>query len=129
MFDVDRWGGQMTGAALIRWGAQVPGREAKALEVFGRSIERFEQLTKEGRLHAHHEYIALTGRAGGFTILEGQVEELQKILVEPETLALNSQAEAIVADFEITLYAGGTDKSIQDLIGTYVGAMSDLGYM
>ena len=129
MFDVDRWGGHMTGAALIRWGAQVPGREAKALEVFGRSIERFEQLTKEGRLHAHHEYIALTGRAGGFTILEGQVEELQKILVEPETLALNSQAEAIVADFEITLYAGGTDKSIQDLIGTYVGAMSDLGYM
>jgi len=119
----------MTGAALIRWGSQVPGREAKALEVFGKSIERFEQLTKEGRLHAHHEYIALTGRAGGFTILEGQVEELQKILTEPETLALNSQAGAIVSDFEITLYAGGTDKSVQDLIGTYVGAMGEIGYM
>jgi hypothetical protein len=119
----------MTGAALIRWGGQVPGREAKALEVFGKSIERFEQLTKEGRLHAHHEYIALTGKAGGFTILEGDVEELQKILIEPETLTLNSQAEAIVADFEITLYAGGTDKAVQELIGTYMGAMSDLGYM
>lgn len=119
----------MTGAALIRWGGQVPGREAKALEVFGKSIERFEQLTKEGRLHSHHEYIALTGKAGGFTILEGEVEELQKILIEPETLTLNSQAEAIVADFEITLYAGGSDKAVQDLIGTYMGAMSDLGYM
>lgn len=119
----------MTGAALIRWGAQVPGREAKALEVFGKSIERFEQLAKEGRIHAHREYIALTGRAGGFTILEGDVEELQKILVEPETLALNTQAEAIVADFEITLYAGGTDKAVQDLIGTYVGAVGELGYL
>lgn len=119
----------MTGAALIRWGGQVPGREAKALEVFGKSIEHFEQLTKQGRLHGHREYIALTGRAGGFTILEGEVEELQKILVEPETLTLNSQAGAIVADFEITLYAGGTDKAMQDLIGTYVGAMGEIGYM
>ena len=118
-----------TGAALIRWGGTVPGREAKALEVFGRSIERFEQLTKEGRIHSHQEYIALTGPAGGFTMLQGNVEELQKILVEPETLALNSQAGAIVADFEITLYAGGSDKSIQDLIGVYMGAMADIGYM
>src|SRR4051812_3392036 len=119
----------MTGAALIKWGGQVPGREAKALEVFGRSIERFEQLTKEGRIHAHREYIALTGKAGGFTILEGEVEELQKILIEPETLTLNSQAEAIVNDFEITLYAGGSDKAVQELIGTYVGALSEIGYM
>lgn len=119
----------MTGAALIRWGSQVPGREAKALEVFGKSIERFEQLTKEGRIHGHREFIALTGKAGGFTILEGEVEELQKILVEPETTALNSQAAAIVDDFEITLYAGGTDKAVQELIGTYMGAMSQLGYM
>lgn len=119
----------MTGAVLIRWGAQVPGREAKSLDVFGRSIERFEQLAKQGRIHAHREYIALTGRAGGFTILEGDVEELQKILIEPETLTLNSQAEAIVEDFEITMYAGGSDKAIQELIGTYAGAMGDLGYM
>ena len=119
----------MTGAVLVRWGASIPGRETKGLEVFGKAIERFEQLAKEGRIHAHREYIALTGRAGGFTILEGEIDELQKILIEPETLTLNSQAEAIVADFEITLYAGGTDKAMQELIGTYVGAMGDLGYM
>ena len=34
-----------------------------------------------------------------------------------------------MADFEITLYAGGTDKAVQDLIGTYMGAMGQLGYM
>jgi hypothetical protein len=119
----------MTGAVLIRWGNQVPGREAKSLEVFGRSIEHFEQLAKQGRIHAHREYIALTGRAGGFTIIEGEVEELQKILIEPETRALNAQAQAIVSEFEITVYAGGSDKAVQELIGTYMGAMGELGYM
>lgn len=119
----------MTGAVVIRWGATIPGREAKALEVFGKSIERFEQLAKEGRIHAHREYIALSGRMGGFTIIEGQVEELQKILVEKETLTLNSQAEAIVSDFELTLYAGGSDQTVQEVMGTYMTALGDIGYM
>ena len=67
----------MTGAVVIRWGGVVPGREAKALEVFGKSVERFEQLAKQGRIHAHKEYIALTGGIGGFTFVEGDIEELQ----------------------------------------------------
>ena len=118
-----------TGAVVIRWGANVPGREAKGLEVFSSAIERFEGYAKTGRIHGHREYIALTGRAGGFMIVEGEVAELQKILVEPETLALNSKAEAIVTDFEINLYAGGTDKAVQELMTTYMGALSEIGYM
>jgi hypothetical protein len=119
----------MTGAFVVRWGSTIPGREAKALEVFGKSIERFEELAKEGRIHAHHEYIALTGRVGGFTIIQGEVEELQKLMVEPETIALNSQAEAIVEDFELTLYAGGSDQAVQEVMGTYMTALADIGYM
>jgi hypothetical protein len=66
---------------------------------------------------------------GGFTIVEGDVEELQKIMIEPETLALNSQAEAIVYGFEQNLYAGGSDQAVQEVMGTYVNAMSEIGYM
>lgn len=119
----------MTGAVVIRWGASIPGREAKGLEVFGKAIEQFEGYAKQGRVHGHREYIALTGRSGGFMIADGDVEELQKILVSPETLSLNSQAEAIVSDFEIQLYGGGTDQSVQELLGTYSGGLSELGYM
>jgi len=119
----------MNGAVVARWGATRAGREAKALEVFGKSLERFEGLAKEGRIHGHHEYIALTGGMGGFMIADGDVSELQKILVEPETLALNSQAEAICENFEINLYAGGTDQAIQELMGTYLGAVGELGYL
>jgi hypothetical protein len=118
----------MTGAVVIRWGASVPGRETKGLEVFGAGVERFEQLAKSGRIHSHKEYIALSGQAGGFMIIEGEVAELQKIMVEPETLALNVKAESIVQGFEIQLYGGGTDKSVQDLMGTYLTGLSELGY-
>lgn len=118
----------MTGAVVIRWGASIPGRETKGLEVFGAGVERFEQFAKTGRIHSHKEYIALNGKAGGFMLIEGEVEELQKILIEPETLALNVKAEAIVQDFEIQLYGGGTDKSVQDLMGTYLTSLSELGY-
>jgi hypothetical protein len=119
----------MTGATVIRWGASIPGREAKGLEVFATSIERFEGYAKQGRIHGHKEFLALDGKVGGFMIVEGEVEELQKIALEPETLALNVQAAAIVQDFEIQLYAGGTDKSVQDLIGTYLGGLGQLGYV
>ena len=61
--------------------------------------------------------------------VEGELDELLKISAEPETLALNAKAGAIVEDFEIQLYAGGNDRSIQELVGSYSGAMGDLGYM
>jgi len=118
----------MTGALLIRWGANVPGRETKGLDVFGKAIERFGQLQKQGRIHAHHEYIALTGETGGFMIVEGEVDELQKILVEPENLALTTEATLIVQDFSQNLYGGGSDQSVQELIGTYLGGLQTLGY-
>jgi hypothetical protein len=119
----------MNGATVIRWGASVPGREAKGLEVFGKAIELFEGLSKKGRIHGHREYIALTGSAGGFMVVEGDTKELVSLLVEPEILALNSQAEAIVQDFHIQVFGGGTDQAIQELIGTYSTAVGELGYM
>jgi hypothetical protein len=119
----------MNGAIVVRWGAPVPGREAKGLDVFGRAVEHFEGQAKQGRIHGHHEYLALTGRAGGMMVIEGEVDELQKILVEPDTLRLNTQAEAICQDFEICLYAGGNDKTVQEVIGTFAGALTEMGYM
>jgi hypothetical protein len=119
----------MHGSVLIRWGANIPGREAAALDVFGRAIMRFEQLTKEGRIHGHREYISVTGRDGGFALMEGEVEELTKILTEEETLKLNNQASAIVQDFEVQAFLGGTDQAIQQLIGTYTASLNEIGYM
>jgi hypothetical protein len=119
----------MHGAVLIRWGANVAGRETTGLEVFGRAINRFETMTKEGRVNGHREYFSVTGRDGGFMIIDGEVEELTKLLTEEETLKLNSQASAVVEDFEIQAYLGGTDQATQQLIGTYTSSLKDIGYM
>jgi len=119
----------MNGCVVIRWGASIPGRETKGLEVFGKAIERFEGLAKQGRVSSHHEYISLTGRDGGFMLVDGAVDELLKIVTEPETLQLNAQAAAIVEDFELQVYAGGTDNSIKELIGTYTTGLQAIGYM
>ena len=119
----------MNGCVVIRWGASIPGREAKGLDVFGKAIERFEGLAKQGRVNSHHEYITLTGPDGGFMIVDGNTDELLKIVAEPQTLALNAKAAAIVQDFEVQVYAGGTDQSIQELIGTYTSGLGELGYM
>lgn len=119
----------MYGAILIRWGENIPGREAKGLEVFGKAVGRFEEMAKQGRVHSHREFFSLTGRQGGFMLIDGELDELMKIVAEEETLTLNTQATAIVAEFEIQVFGGGNDQSVQQLMGNYTGTMQELGYM
>ena len=119
----------MNGTVLIRWGANVPGREAVGLEVFGRAVGRFEQLAKEGRVHGHREYFSVTGHDGGFMLVDGELDELMQILGEEESLRLNAQAAAIVDDFEIQAFAGGNDQTTQQLMSTYIAGLKDLGYL
>ena len=119
----------MNGCIVVRWGANIPGREVKGLEVFTEAIGYFEGLAKQGRIHSHHEYITLTGRDGGFMIADGEVDELTKIMTSMDTLALNGKAAAIVEDFEVQLYGGGNDASIMELVGMYTTSMQGMGYM
>lgn len=119
----------MNGAVVVRWGANVAGREAKGLEVFGNAVARFEGLLKAGRIHSHKEYFSVTGGDGGFMIVEGELSELLAITAEEDTLRLNAQAAAIVQDFEIQVYGGGTDQAVQGFIGLYANEMQTIGYM
>ena len=119
----------MNGAITIRWGASIRGRELSGLDVFGKAIAYFEGMAKSGRVHGHHEFLSVTGNPGGFMMAWGDLDEIMKILVEEQTLKLNNQASAIVSDFEIQAYAGGTDSAIQQLIGDYTGSLQEIGLM
>src|SRR5258705_11528904 len=85
----------MNGAVLIRWGASIPNREAAGLDVFGKTVARFEELAKSGRVHGHQEYFSVTGRNGGVIMIERELDELMKILVGDETIRLTEHAKAI----------------------------------
>ncbi len=122
----------MTGAMVITWGSPVRGREAKGLEVFGKAVERFEGLAKQGHIHAHKEYFALTGntgRVGGFMIVEGKVEKLLALQGEEEQIRLQQQAGAIVNDFTVQIFAGGSDRTVQERMSAYTETLSELGYL
>ncbi|SRR6266536_893709 len=119
----------MQGAVVVRWGAGIPGREAKGLEVFGQAVAYFEGFAKQGRISAHREYFAVSGQDGGFMLAEGDLTELTRIMTEEETLALNAKAAAIVQDFQIQLYGGGSEQAVQQMVGTYTSSMQELGYM
>jgi hypothetical protein len=117
------------GAMIITWGSSIPGREAKGLEVLSQAQTMFDGLTKAGRVREHREYISLTGTAGGYMIVDGDLDELAKLLHDPEQLALDTKAAAVVEGFSRQLVGGGTDQGIQALIGTYMGALQEVGYL
>jgi hypothetical protein len=127
--DGNRTEDPMNGAVLIRWGASIPSREAAGLDVFGKTVARFEELTKSGRVHGHQEYFSVTGRNGGFMMIDGELDELVKILVEDETIRLTDQASAIVSDLEIQAFAGGNDQATRQLVTAYTANLQEIGYM
>jgi hypothetical protein len=119
----------MNGAVVISWGTPVRGREAKSLEVFGKAIAHFDALAKSGRIHGHQEFQARTGRAGGFMLLTGDIEELQQIQNTEEVIDLTQAGATICDDFRITLYEGGTEQSITESMTRYMKNLTELGYL
>lgn len=122
----------MTGAIVFTWGGAVRGREAKGLETFSKAVEQFEGLAKQGRIHAHKEYFAVTGNAGrvaGFMIIEGDLDELLKLQSEPEQVQLQTRAQAIVENFNVQIFAGGSDRAVQERMTTYMETLQGIGVL
>jgi hypothetical protein len=122
----------MNGAIIITWGSNVPGREAKGLEVFGKALAHFDSLAKSGRIHGHKEYLALTGNVdqlAGFMVVEGPVEELLKIQTEEATRTLLIEGASITKGFTVTVTSGGDEQSLTKEITLFTKTQQSLGYM
>lgn len=122
----------MQGALMITWGSSVRGREPQALATFGKALGYFEGLAKEGRIHGHREYLCLTGNArrrAGLMIVDGELEELQRIQLEDENLRLMAEAATVVDNFEVTLCTGGSDQSVGESVARFQETLQSLGYM
>ncbi|MFA5891962.1 MAG: hypothetical protein WDA27_13595 [Actinomycetota bacterium] len=122
----------MNGAIIATWGTPVRGREAKALEVFGKVLAHYDDLAKQGRIHSHREYFSLTGNAskwGGMQIVEGETEELLKLQMEESTRRLTAEAQQIVENFTVQICVGGSERSIADEMTMYAETLKALGYL
>ena len=122
----------MNGALIVSWGANVPGREAKGLEVFSKALAHFDALAKSGRIHGHKEYIALTGnvdKLAGVMVIEGPVDELLKLQTEEDTRTLLIEAASIAKDFTATITAGGDEQTLTHEITLFTKTQQSLGYL
>lgn len=118
-----------TGAIVFRWGASVPGREQKGLEVFGKALEQSEKDLKAGRIHSHKEYFNLIGEDGGFQVIEGEIDSLLALLADDDHQKLIAQATTIAQDFTVTVCQGGSDAAVQEGMTRYVQALQEVGWM
>jgi len=112
----------MTGALLIRWGESKVGREGKALAYF-------DGLAKQGKIHAHHEYISLTGASGGFMVIDGQMDDLLTVQVADATRKIVVEASSNVEDFTQEIFVGGSEATLQHEIALYGETLAGLGYL
>ena len=118
----------MTGAIAITWGAAVRGREAKGLECFQKALAYWDDLTKQGRVHGHREYIKLVGGGNlGLMVVDGELDELLKLQGEDATRQLLAEAGQITEDLSVEIYVGGTEATIQQSVGEYLTALQTVG--
>ena len=114
------------GAIIITWGNPVRGREMQSLDVFGRSLAYWDEKAKEGKIHGHHEYFAVTGNATqrqGTMVIDGDLDELARLMVDEENTRLLAQASMIVENLDTSLCEANSDEAITD----YVTVLNDMG--
>ena len=114
------------GAIIITWGTSVRGREMQGLDVFGRSLAYWDEKAKEGRIHGHREYFAITGNAtqrAGTMVLEGDLDELARLMIDEDNTRLLTEAGNIVENLDTQLCQVNSDEAI----GQYVSVLTDMG--
>lgn len=114
------------GAIVISWGAVVRGREHKALEVFGESVEFWDDVVKNHRASGHYPYFS-TNRNGGMWIIQGELEDLMALQAEEDYQRLTGRVQMIVEDYSAEVHVGGSVESLGDSVAMYAEVISDFG--
>jgi hypothetical protein len=96
----------MANAVLfIGWGAAIPGREQKGLQVFGEAMQFMTRMQQQGVIESF-EPVALEPHGGdltGFVLVRGDMERLSRLRVEQEFIDLTTRAQLIVTNFGVVL--------------------------
>jgi len=91
----------MTAAIVISWGATIPGREAAASSLLGRTVEYYQQLEKNKKIASFSMYLfECPTRSGdlGFAVLQGTEDQLDVLRKDNEFRANGFRLSSITAD-------------------------------
>jgi formylmethanofuran dehydrogenase subunit C len=117
----------VNGAIVHTWQGTRTGREVKALEVLGRAVAYYDELAKEGRIHAHSEFFSAGAELAGLIVITGDVDELRKIEMEDAYMQILGEAPLVADGFHSQMMGGGGADDITEGVTRYVETLGRLG--
>jgi hypothetical protein len=94
---------------FIGWGPPIRGREAKGLDVFDESVAYWGRLQQEGQIESFEVVVLYPhgGDLGGFALLRGSGESLDRIRASDEFNRLVARAGLVVEGLGVVSAALG----------------------
>jgi hypothetical protein len=84
---------------MITWGENIPGREARGLEVFNETIQFWGRMQSEGKVESFEvALLAAGGPVDGFIFARGDTETLAQVTSSDEHTRLVIKASMVVSD-------------------------------
>jgi hypothetical protein len=111
---------------FIGWGAAIPDREVKGLEVFDESLVYWRQLKREGRIE-DFQVVLLYPHASnleGFALLHATVEQLNALDADEEFLRLTMMQELVSESFRVV--RAKLDEGLDEQVRMYRSTIAEL---
>ena len=109
---------------FIGWGATIPGREERALEVFNGGIALYGRWQQEGRIESF-DVILLEPHGGGlagYVELRGSADQLAALREDEEFQRLQVDAGLIVE--ELGVIGGVVNEGVAEQVAIYLEAIA-----
>ena len=115
-----------TGMLFIGWGEIIPGREQKALQVFGETLQYYTGLQERGEITGFEPALVEPhgGDLGGFILVRGERERLARLRSDAEFLRQLTRAQLVVQ--KVGVVAAYTGEELQNLMGTFQQQLAEL---
>ena len=111
---------------FIGWGAAVPDREIKGLEVFDESLVYWRRLKRDGRIE-DFQVVLLYPHASnleGFALLHATVEQLNELDADEEFLRLTMMQELVSESFRVV--RAKLDEGLDEQVRMYRSTIAEL---
>jgi hypothetical protein len=113
-------------ALFVGFGFPARGREAKATQVFGEAMSFWGDLQSRGEIESAEAFLLDPhgGDLGGFMLLRGEREKLDRIMASDDYRRLITRAQLIVDNFGAVFAVTG--PGIEKQIGIFTEAAGEL---
>jgi hypothetical protein len=113
-------------AIVTTWESSVPGREAKAIEVFMDYLTVMGKQAAEGNVSEPEAYLRYDG-SGGMGLVRGDSAKLMELWESDEFRDVLARAQLTVQNLHTELYAAG--DTVQDTVSNFTRVAGKMGYM